>query len=741
MSTETVEFLEVGTGTIVARTSRRGNLHTLKFDTTLPLLRSICPQMPFQDSPDKTYCTLPYTAATSVLWAAFCNENASAVDRDKISANLLNDDAMTRVCRKLKDLGIRLDSFQSETVAAEALAAFVAKHPRELAFKLEPGDLVKISPARDAPGAKAPEELSYYEDYAFGNIKQASGSYIRMGTLEMILAPRILLPERYDPDGQCMQALETLQQVVATHVTALKPKVDAWLVVKATGEAAVAAAALARAQAPAGTPVPAAVVMPAMPSSLKSRLMRSTSTLINSFGCTMSLVAYDYTDLENFDFHREDMLTDIIEYEYGAPDRKTSLIAKHFLPYASVYPNIFKIVQQADSSPSAFAIAEDVKQVVCPQASWDTGMALLDRALKDFIPELSMDLHKVKSASDKGALVITSATTGATRDTGDMHMAGTGGGDSRRQATTEIREFAKTAPVLQLALTIAPYLLTTPVQHTKAIVKAHRSKLPLIQQLMLAGNARKELPGAPKEIGRLRDLRGYTTTAMAYSICCEDDPVRGMVVPVDLEDFVEDKFPDAAANALWTMDFNNAKHNFHKILYMMDSSVQGGQAQDRTPEAAVLYGVFEANERIKDVGDNVCYAIGYRNGAYSAFLDPLQKVLLKQQGSSADDERDVQEAISEVARMGHDEMRKYREVIMHTNSPQEPFPFDGDNLVDPNGQHLKRITKIKEQIQTGDLRLFKRRKEKQEKLLEYAGSLASPCTHTHITPCPYRTHT
>ena len=112
------------------------------------------------------------------------------------------------------------------------------------------------------------------------------------------------------------------------------------------------------------------------------------------------LVKYDYTDLENFDFHREDMLTDIIEYEYGAPDRKTSLIVKHFLPYASVYPNIFKIVQQADSSPAAFAIAEDVKQVVCPQASWDTGMALLDRALKDFIPELSMDLHKVKSASD-----------------------------------------------------------------------------------------------------------------------------------------------------------------------------------------------------------------------------------------------------------------------------------------------------------------------------------------------------
>ena len=119
-------------------------------------------------------------------------------------------------------------------------------------------------------------------------------------------------------------------------------------------------------------------------------------------------------------------------------------------------------------------------------------------------------------------------------------------------------------------------------------------------------------------------------------------------------------------------------------------------------------------------------AIGYPNGTYTAFIDPLQKVLLKQQGSPEDSERDVQKVISEVARMGHDEMCKYREVVMHTNSPQEPFPFDGENLVDPNGQHLKRIAKVKEQDQSGDLRLFKRRKEKHETLLEYAGSLYPP---------------
>ena len=139
-------------------------------------------------------------------------------------------------------------------------------------------DLIKISGPRDVPGGKAPDELSYFEDFAIGNVKQASGSYIRMGTTEVVFAPRILTPERYDPEGQCMQALETLQQVVATHVTSLKPKVQAWLVVKAACEAALAAAALALLQAPApaarGAPAPAAVVAPMMPVSLKARLIK-----------------------------------------------------------------------------------------------------------------------------------------------------------------------------------------------------------------------------------------------------------------------------------------------------------------------------------------------------------------------------------------------------------------------------------------------------------------------------------
>ena len=189
-----------------------------------------------------------------------------------------------------------------------------------------------------------------------------------MGMAEVTLAPRICVLERYDPEGQCTQAMDTLQQTVPSQVTSLKAKVDVW---RLTGGH--------------------------MSTGLKLRMMRATSASVTSFRCPMSLVHYDFSDLENLDFWREHMLNDIIEYEYSDISRRNTLIAKHFLPYASSHQNIFAIAGTAKSSMAAFSLAEDVKEVVCSHASWDV-IGTIDRALKEFIPELSMEAHKRSSA-------------------------------------------------------------------------------------------------------------------------------------------------------------------------------------------------------------------------------------------------------------------------------------------------------------------------------------------------------
>ena len=121
--------------------------------------------------------------------------------------------------------------------------------------------------------------------------------------------------------------------------------------------------------------------------------------------------------------------------------------------------------------------------------------------------------------------------------------------------------------------------------------------------------------------------------------------------------------------------------------------------------------------------------MGFDNGVYGNFINPVQVLLLSQKGSPRDDELDVQEACSDVVRLGHTEMRRYWDTAT-TTGPQAAFPFNGLSLVDPDGPHLKRIAKIKEQIARGDLSLYKRRGAKHAKLLEYADFPFSP----HILP-------
>ena len=62
-----IEFDGSSSGGVATVTTRRGNLHKLKFHSILPMLRSICADLPFEDSVAVDFTTVPYTAAASVL--------------------------------------------------------------------------------------------------------------------------------------------------------------------------------------------------------------------------------------------------------------------------------------------------------------------------------------------------------------------------------------------------------------------------------------------------------------------------------------------------------------------------------------------------------------------------------------------------------------------------------------------------------------------------------------------------
>lgn len=157
-------------------------------------------------------------------------------------------------------------------------------------------------------------------------------------------APRILPLKRYDEGGQCMMALDTLQNDVSEHNTALKPQINItqWF---ATGAV--------------------------MGVALKSKLCHAVSELLKIFTCPLPLLEFAECSLHTLDpfcDKREDCLNDTVTYEFGKGTQRTAIVSKHFKACASGFPSLHDIAKDAPSSQAAFQRMSDLRVVRCPTA-------------------------------------------------------------------------------------------------------------------------------------------------------------------------------------------------------------------------------------------------------------------------------------------------------------------------------------------------------------------------------------
>ena len=522
-STHKIEFARSGTGSVLARTTRRGNESDLRFNSVSPPLRIYCPMLPFVDGPLKDYTDLPYAAAASVLWAAFWSPAGSAVDQESLANIILDDSAMEEAQQKLCDLQFSTTAFASASAAAAAIAKFVLCHTDEPAFILTDTKTLGIT-AKTATHAPNPD-MSYVDDFSLGMVKTDTCSFVNMGILELVLAPRIIPEQRYDEGLQFMQAMVTLQALVCSKTPGLAPIVAEWKAQK---------------------PVPPATDVP-MPALLKGRLMRAISSFLRSFSCPKTLLDYNVNNVLTFSFEREDILNDIIIKEYGLPSQVEALVTKHFLSYAAEFPNINTVLFRAHSGTEAFSIISEIKQATCPSVQWDiAGMKAINRALDTVVPQLLVDKHKNKGATERGELIMRAIALGsgpAGAPDGSALPSSAGTVSSYRANDADSLKYARSQQVADLGLTLAPYLATEPKQFVKAIKAISRSQLLFPQQLL--HGTRATLVGAPREINAIPGLAKHKAEAMAFVLCASldtstntlsvDDSLQPFVAKIDAE--------------------------------------------------------------------------------------------------------------------------------------------------------------------------------------------------------------
>ena len=124
---------------------------------------------------------------------------------------------------------------------------------------------------------------------------------------------------------------------------------------------------------------------------------------------------------------------------------------------------------------------------------------------------------------------------------------------------------------------------------------------------------------------------------------------------------------------------------------------------------------------ISRLGDNVAYAVGYDNGVYTAFLAPVQRLLLDNKFLDKDDFLDLQEALTDAVKIGHGESKSHLHTVRTIKSTLELFPHNGTAPVATDGPYLARIKRVEGWLLSNDNHLFKRRKRIFQELKNTAG--------------------
>ena len=198
------------------------------------------------------------------------------------------------------------------------------------------GGAASAAPASAPTAGRAPDHIDFCDSMTFGAAQSHSGLFNCMILHEVICAPRILPVERYDEGGQCMMAMDTLQNVVSEHDTALKPQVARWLTPGAS-----------------------------MGAALKSKLCRAVLGLLKKFACPLPLLECDLHTLDSFCDTRGDCLNNAVTFEYGTGTQRTAIVSSNFKAYASDFPSLHDIVKDAASSQAAFQLISDLWVAGC----------------------------------------------------------------------------------------------------------------------------------------------------------------------------------------------------------------------------------------------------------------------------------------------------------------------------------------------------------------------------------------
>ena len=666
-----VSWAVAGGGGVHAATEARGSEALMTFDSASPAIRTAAPSLPFTDAPGGAdSCSLPYSAA-AIMWAALVGKDDLVCKGNSVLEVILTPDAIGRVLNQLELLKFDFATERQPAALIHDLEQFVASNQHGL-FELVDTDLDAISPAIQASCAPAP--LQFMEDLSLQHVRKPSGSMSRMALMENWMAPRMRRDDRYAPVGQCMRFIRMLN----THARQSEPDIRA---------------ELAEAQ-------PDTALVDIM-------VLEALSQRLRTFQCPVFMIPLSYASLGTFSVERQKSFSIVSKYDVSDEHSRAVLRLQCFLEYAKPYTWVHKVTCHLATNEQAFHDTQRLAQHFTMETHLNTiTMDSLNDRLKQCATFCDVPTNAKKAGKERTRMVLAQQVPQVPSTTFSVASGSAVTKPAAVQHSSAIRRFMQSIEVLNLEAEIRTKLLVDPPDARFIITRVLRFRNPILSQLVLGCAGRHTVPG-DDVWEQVQPLAVHGKDVLAFSLTADTDANSIMVQPDDLKIF-STKLSEASFKAMVHLKLNSPTASLHKLAFTI-RNILSDSTRDRTPHAAILYGDHSCNAASMKYGDRLAYFLGWKNGVYTAFMDPIQDILLEAPDAEQDDFRDIQEACTEVVILGHAEMHKHFEIFLTTDSPLVSFPFGGKLLVSPTGEYQAALAKLKKDVKNPHSSVFKRR--------------------------------
>ena len=496
-----------------------------------------------------------------------------------------------------------------------------------------------------------------------------SFSYSTLSLFELTAAPRILLDSRFAAASSMMRMVKA--------VTALQVQHDAVLAARFAAKEKL--------------------------SDMQDELGELYSEFFSRSSFPISAISLPTSQYDVRDPKRVEFFSSMCTWQFNS-SKQHEVISKYFINLVKAEPLLAKIVLPAPSAAAAEHNVALLLPTAAPKASLPVSVSVLSIMnagirQRNLHAPIDTDEMQAELGEAKTMLVVNKTDiigTGAV-SAGTTLSSGTQGGpvSAETQAWLLSIEAQEVEAKFRDALNHKDIF--------SAIMVLTRSRNGLFMQLLVNRNN----IGASELWKRAKAIRGQLLPAFSFAITSRR---RGGPDPATADELIQpDKLDTFTAEVsffdlFWGKDGTSVRGKWsklhpHKLVFSIKSLQRGSKAVAMfdIPEEK-RWGDFTQNTFVAGYLDAAFHFSGYKNGVFTAFIEPANSLLSENSNLAPRRFAVLQKQVTSAICLGLDEAGVPYNACFTTNSHSDSYPEEGLQLLPGDSKYSRRISRIRRKL-------------------------------------------